>query len=94
MPLNSPPRAALLLAVAAVAVAVADPEVRATVLSIGDGDTIRGMEGANRSLCAWPATAAQQPDGDETRPRARKLASAEGSAKAVSTRECEEAVRP
>jgi hypothetical protein len=46
MPLNPPPLATLLLA-AAMAMsatsptAVAGPEVRATVLSIGDGDTIR-----------------------------------------------------
>lgn len=45
------PLSALLLLVASIAAslaAVAGTEVRATVLSIGDGDTIRVQPGANR----------------------------------------------
>ncbi|MCX5931545.1 MAG: thermonuclease family protein [Cyanobacteria bacterium] len=53
MPLNPPPLAALLLAVvmtmaATSPAALAGPEVRATVLSIGDGDTIRVHQGPRR----------------------------------------------
>ncbi len=53
MPLNPPPLAALLLAAAMAMAAtsptaVADPEVRATVLSIGDGDTIRVQQDQQR----------------------------------------------
>ena len=53
MPLNPPPLAALLLAVAMAMAAtsptvVAGSEVRATVLSIGDGDTIRVQQGQQR----------------------------------------------
>lgn len=53
MPLNPPPLAALLLAVAMTMAAtsptvVAGSEVRATVLSIGDGDTIRVQQGQQR----------------------------------------------
>jgi hypothetical protein len=52
MPLNPPPLAALLLAVAMTMAAtspaaMAGREVRATVLSISDGDTIRVRQGRN-----------------------------------------------
>lgn len=55
MPLNRPPLAPLLLAVAmapmaATSPAAAGPEVRATVLSIGDGDTIRVQQGQQRLM--------------------------------------------
>ena len=51
MPLNPTSLAALLLAMTMAAtssVAVAGPEVRATMLSIGDGDTIRVQQGQRR----------------------------------------------
>ena len=72
MPLNPPPLAALLLAVvmtmaATSPVAVAGPEVRATVYSIGDGDTIRVLQGQQRLTirlaCIDAPEMAQAPDG-------------------------------
>jgi hypothetical protein len=53
MLLNPPPLAALLQAMvmtmaATSTAAIAGPEVRATVLSIGCGDTIRVLEGQQR----------------------------------------------
>ena len=76
MPLNPPPLAALLLAVvmtmaATSPAAVAGPEVRATVLSIGDGDTIRVQQGQQRLTirlaCIDAPEMAQAPDGANAR---------------------------
>ena len=76
MPLNPPPLAALLLAVAMAMAAtspaaVAGPEVRATVLSIGDGDTIRVQQGQQRLTirlaCIDAPEMAQAPDGANAR---------------------------
>jgi len=76
MPLNPPPLAALLLAVAmTMAVgypgAVAGPEVRPKVLSIGDGDTIRVQQGQQRITirlaCIDGPEMAQAPDGAKAR---------------------------
>ena len=76
MPLNPPPLAALLLAVvmtmaATSPAAVAGPEVRATVLSIGDGDTIRVQQGQQRLTirlaCIDAPEMAQAPYGAQSR---------------------------
>jgi endonuclease YncB( thermonuclease family) len=76
MPLNPPPLAALLLAVvmamaATSPTAVAGPEVRATVLSIGDGDTIRVQQGQQRITvrlaCIDAPEMAQAPYGAQSR---------------------------
>ena len=76
MPLNPPPLAALLLAVAMAMAAtspaaVAGREVRATVLSIGDGDTIRVQQGQQRLTirlaCIDAPEMAQAPDGANAR---------------------------
>jgi endonuclease YncB( thermonuclease family) len=76
MPLNPPPLAALLLAAAMAMAAtsptaVAGPEVRATVLSIGDGDTIRVQQGQQRLTirlaCIDAPEMAQAPDGANAR---------------------------
>jgi len=76
MRLNPPALGALLLAVAmapkAVSpAAVTGPEIRATVLSIGDGDTIRVMEGGKRLTvrlaCIDAPEMAQAPDGFNAR---------------------------
>ena len=76
MPLNPPPLATLLLAAAmAMAatspMAVAGPEVRATVLSIGDGDTIRVQQGHQRITvqlaCIDAPEMAQAPYGAQSR---------------------------
>jgi endonuclease YncB( thermonuclease family) len=69
------PLAALLLAVAmapmALSPAVAGPEVRATVLSIGDGDTIRVQQGQQRITvrlaCIDAPEMAQAPYGAQSR---------------------------
>jgi endonuclease YncB( thermonuclease family) len=69
------PFAALLLAVAmapmALSPAVAGPEVRATVLSIGDGDTIRVQQGQQRITvrlaCIDAPEMAQAPYGAQSR---------------------------
>ena len=76
MPLNPPPLAALLLAVAMTMAAtsptvVAGSEVRATVLSIGDGDTIRVQQGQQRVTvrlaCIDAPEMAQAPYGAQSR---------------------------
>jgi endonuclease YncB( thermonuclease family) len=76
MPLNPPPLAALLLAAAMAMAAtspaaVAGPEVRATVLSIGDGDTIRVQQGQQRITirlaCIDAPEMAQAPYGAQSR---------------------------
>ncbi len=74
MPLNLRPLAALLLAVASIAAsptAVAGTGVRATVLSIGDGDTIRVHQGKQRITirlaCIDAPEMAQAPDGANAR---------------------------
>ncbi|MCP9840169.1 thermonuclease family protein [Synechococcus sp. J7-Johnson] len=76
MPLSPPPLATLLLAVvmtlaATSPAALADPEVRATVLSIGDGDTIRVQQGGKRITirlaCIDAPEMAQSPDGANAR---------------------------
>jgi endonuclease YncB( thermonuclease family) len=69
------PFAALLLAAAmapmALSPAAAGPEVRATVLSIGDGDTIRVQQGGKwitiRLACIDAPEMAQAPDGANAR---------------------------
>ncbi|MGB5241423.1 MAG: thermonuclease family protein [Prochlorococcaceae cyanobacterium] len=70
------PLAALLLAVAMAPIAVspaavAGPEFRATVLSIGDGDTIRVQQGGKRITirlaCIDAPEMAQAPDGANAR---------------------------
>jgi len=76
MPLSLPPLAALLMAVAMAPMAVspaavAGPEVRATVLSIGDGDTIRVLQGQQRITvrlaCIDAPEMAQTPNGAQSR---------------------------
>jgi len=76
MPLNPPPLAALLLAVAMAMAAtspaaLAGPELRATVLSIGDGDTIRVLQGQQRITirlaCIDAPEMAQAPYGAQSR---------------------------
>jgi len=76
MPLNPPPLAALLLAVAMTMAATssgtfAGPVGRATVLSIGDGDTIRVLQGQQRITirlaCIDAPEMAQAPDGANAR---------------------------
>jgi endonuclease YncB( thermonuclease family) len=76
MPLNPPPLAALFLAAAMAMAAtsptaVAGPEVRATVLSIGDGDTIRVQQGQQRITvrlaCIDAPEMAQAPYGAQSR---------------------------
>jgi endonuclease YncB( thermonuclease family) len=76
MALNPPPLAALLLAAAMAMAAtsptaVAGPEVRATALSIGDGDTIRVQQGQQRITvrlaCIDAPEMAQTPYGAQSR---------------------------
>jgi len=76
MPLNPPPLAALSLAVvmtmaATSTAAMAGPEVRATELSIGDGDTIRVQQGQQRLTirlaCIDAPEMAQAPYGAQAR---------------------------
>jgi endonuclease YncB( thermonuclease family) len=72
MPLNPPPLAALLLVVVQAApAAMAGPDSRATVLSIGDRDTIRVQQGAKRITirlaCIDAPEMAQAPNGANAR---------------------------
>jgi endonuclease YncB( thermonuclease family) len=71
MHLNPPQVAALLLAVAMTIAAVAGREVSATVLSIGDGDTIRVLDQGRRITvrlaCIDAPEMAQAPDGAQSR---------------------------
>ncbi|MEA5414373.1 thermonuclease family protein [Synechococcus sp. BA-132 BA5] len=74
MPLSLRPLAALLLAMASIAAspaALANTEVRATVLSIGDGDTIRVQQSGKRITirlaCIDAPEMAQAPDGANAR---------------------------
>jgi endonuclease YncB( thermonuclease family) len=61
----------LFLAVQAAPAAMAGPEVRATVLSVGDGDTIRVLQGRQRITvrlaCIDAPEMAQAPDGGNAR---------------------------
>ena len=71
MHLNPPQVAALLLVVAMTIAAVAGREVSATVLSIGDGDTIRVLDQGRRITvrlaCIDAPEMAQAPDGAQSR---------------------------
>ena len=74
MSLSLRPLAALLLAMASTTAsqaALAGPEIRATVLSIGDGDTIRVQQGQQRITirlaCIDAPEMAQAPDGANAR---------------------------
>lgn len=74
MSLSLRPLAALLLAMASTTAsqaALAGPEIRATVLSIGDGDTIRVLQGQQRITirlaCIDAPEMAQAPDGANAR---------------------------
>jgi endonuclease YncB( thermonuclease family) len=71
MPLSQRLLLGLLLMVQAAPAAVAGPEVRATVLSIGDGDTIRVLQGQQRITvrltCIDAPEMAQAPYGAQSR---------------------------
>ncbi len=82
MPLCLPPLTALLLAVAMAPLvlspaAVAEPEVRVTVISVGDGDTLRVEDGGKkitiRVACIDAPEMAQAPYGQQARQALQEL---------------------